>query len=103
MKSILSIYPIYDLSNPHFRKITLLTIDDRELKGRFVQFKVVKDSKFEYLYPSEKYCFLPEDKQEIFWATHNSSNGEFKDFPTYILQMGLDDIKRITIEPLLVA
>jgi len=102
MKSTLNTYSLYDLSNPHFSKVTLYTKDNKELKGQFVQFKIVKDNSFEYLYPSEKYCFLPEEKQEIFWAIHDQNNGEFKDLPAYILQLGLDDIKRISIEPLLV-
>ncbi|PBQ30542.1 hypothetical protein CNR22_01740 [Sphingobacteriaceae bacterium] len=102
MKSTLHIYSLYDLSNPHFSKVTLYTKDNKELKGQFVQFKVVKDSQFEYLYPAEKYCFLPEEKQEAFWAIHNKSNGEFTEFPASILQFGLDDIARISIEPLLV-
>lgn len=103
MKSTLSTYSLYDLSNPHFSRVTLLTADNKEIKGQFVQFKVVKDSNFEYLYPSEKYCFLPEENRETFWEVHNNTNGEFNDFPKYVLQLGLNDIKQIRIEPLIVA
>ncbi|WP_317897665.1 hypothetical protein [Aurantibacillus circumpalustris] len=103
MKSTLSTYSLYDLSNPHFSRVTLFTSDNKKLRGQFVQFKVVKDSNFEYLYPAEKYCFLLEENREAFWSVHNSSNGEFNDFPKYVLQLGLDDIKQILIEPLLVA
>ncbi len=101
MKSTLSTYPLYDISNPHFSRVTLRTTDNKEIKGQFVQFKVVKDTNFEYLYPAEKYCFLQEEHRETFWAVHNRTNGEFNDFPKYVLQLGLDNIAQIRIEPLL--
>lgn len=101
MRSTLPTYSLYDLSNPHFCKVTLVTQDKKALNGQFVQFKVVKDKEFEFLYPAEKYCFLPSEKQEQFWTAYASNNGEFKDFPSYILLLGLNDIRSIYIEPLM--
>ncbi|MBL7932715.1 MAG: hypothetical protein JNL60_12475 [Bacteroidia bacterium] len=101
MKSTLPVFSIYDLSNPHFCNVVLNTRDHKELKGQFVQFKVVKDKEFEFLYPAEKYCFLPENRKAEFWALHDSNNGEFKEFPSYVLQLGLNDILSFTITPLL--
>lgn len=101
MKSTVTVISPYDLSNPHFCRVTLITQDNKELKGQFVSFKVIKDKEFEFLYPAEKYCFLTEDKREEFWLAHHSNNGEFKNFPAYILQFGLDDIRSIYIQPLL--
>lgn len=103
MTSTLPTYSLYDLSNPHFSDVTLLTRDNMELKGQFVQFKVVKDSVFAYLYPSEKYCFLPEEHSQTFWEMHRRTNGEFSSFPEYIVLLGLDNIAQIGIKPLLVA
>ncbi len=101
MKSTLPTYSLYDLSNPHFAQVTVLTNDDKVLEGQFVQFKVVKDHSFEFLYPAEKYCFLPEAKRAEFWSEHILNNGEFTDMPPYILQLGLNDLRSICIKPLL--
>lgn len=94
-------YPIYSLSNPHFQNVEIVTDKNKILKGQFVEFKVVK-GKVEYLYPADKYCFLPKEKQTIFWEKFNSNKGEFKEFPDYILKFGLDDMIKISIEPVLV-
>lgn len=101
MRSTLPTYSLYDLSNPHFCNVTLLTNDNKVLEGQFVQFKVVKDKNFEFLYPAEKYCFLPENHRAEFWSHHNLNNGEFNDIPSYILQFGLNDLRSICIKPLL--
>ncbi len=95
----LKLFQIYSLSNPHFQRVELSTKNNGLLKGQFVQFKVVKGD-LEYLYPAEKFCFLPEDKKIIFWKNYNLNNGEFKTFPDYIKLFGLNDILEICIEPL---
>jgi tellurite resistance-related uncharacterized protein len=95
-------YPIYNLANTHFEKIEVLTKDGKLMKGQFVEFKVLKGV-VEYLYPSEKYCFLPEEKRKAFWEAYAVNNGEFTDFPEYIKLMSLSDIKKIVIYPVLVA
>lgn len=97
----LTAYPIYNLANLHFEKVEVMTKDDKILKGQFVQFKVLKGV-VEYLYPSEKYCFLPEERKKGFWDAYLINNGEFKDFPEYIKLLSLSDIKKITIYPALV-
>jgi hypothetical protein len=76
-------------------------MNNKIMKGQFVQFKVVEGDVI-YLYPSEKYCFLPEEKRTIFLNAVNLNNGEFKEFPSYIKQIGLNDIAKISIEPVLV-
>lgn len=101
MKHTITAYPIYNLSNPHFQDVEVLTSGNKILKGQFVQFKVVKGIA-EYIYPSEKYCFLPEEKRNQFWDNYLLNNGEFSELPKYIQLLGLNDIKKITITPLLV-
>jgi hypothetical protein len=101
MKSISISYPIYDLSNPHFQNVEILTDRNEILKGQFVQIKVVKD-KIEYLYPSEKFCFLPEENKRSFWDMYKLNNGEFNELPKYIKQLGLNNIIKLTILPVLV-
>lgn len=96
-----SIYSIYSLSNPHFKNVEITTIKNKVMKGQFVQFKVLEGD-IEYVYPSEKYCFLPEEKRAIFLNAINLNNGEFKEFPPYIAEIGLNDILKISIEPVLV-
>ena len=64
MKSTLNTYSIYDLSNPHFCDVELLTSKNKTITGQFVQLKVVKGF-VEYLYPAEKYCFLPKEKSKL--------------------------------------
>ncbi|MEO6302603.1 MAG: hypothetical protein ABIP51_05485 [Bacteroidia bacterium] len=94
-------YPIYNLSNSHFQNVELVTTKSISLKGQFVQFKVVEDN-IEYIYPSEKYCFLPNENKHQFWKLFNSKKGEFKELPNYIIQLDLTEIKKIIIEPILV-
>jgi hypothetical protein len=101
MKRTQTAYQIYNLANPHFQDVEILTSDNKILKGQFVQFMVVKGIA-EYVYPSEKYCFLPEEKRNVFWDNFIINNGEFSEFPSYIRKLGLNDIKKITITPLLV-
>lgn len=96
-----SIYPIYSLSNPHFENVEIITKNNKIIKGQFVEFKVVEGI-VEYVYPAEKYCFLPKEKRNIFFNAVNLNNGEFNEFPSYIEQLGLNDIAKITIEPILV-
>jgi hypothetical protein len=94
-------YPIYDLSNTHFKHVEILTSKNEILKGQFVRFRVLKSNDIVYIYPSEKYCFLPEDNMTLFWDTYKANDGEFDEFPLYIKQFGLNDIAEITIKPLL--
>lgn len=94
-------YTIYSLSNHHFQNVEILTSENKLLRGQFVQFKVVKGIA-EYIYPSEKYCFLPEEKRKTFWRNYTLHDGIFSEFPDYIQLLGLNDIKTITITPLLV-
>lgn len=96
-----SVYSIYSLSNPHFKNVEITTIKNKVKKGQFVQFRVVEGD-IVYLYPSEKYCFLPEEKRNVFFNAVNLNNGEFKEFPSYIEEIGLNDIAKISIEPELV-
>jgi hypothetical protein len=94
-------YMIYSLSNPHFQDVEIVTSEGKSLKGQFVQFKVLKGIT-EHIYPAEKYCFLPKEKRNLFWDNYILYNGEFNEFPNYIKLLGLNDIKKITIMPLLV-
>jgi len=98
MKSNLISYHIYDLSNPHFQHIEILTDKNETIRGQFVEFKVVKDN-IEYLYPSEKFCFLPDEYKKVFWEAHKSNNGEFTDLPPFTKLFGLNVIKKIVILP----
>jgi hypothetical protein len=79
---------LYDLSNDHFENVEVVTKGNISIKGQFVKFKVVEDD-IEYLYPSEKYCFLPEENKKQFWKIYQSNNGEFRELPIYIKQLGL--------------
>jgi hypothetical protein len=97
----LNTYPIYDLSNLHFKTTKVITSKGEILEGQFVQFKVVKGI-VEYLYPSEKYCFLQSKDDKRFWDIYNTTDGEFNEFPSYVRQLSLNDIKEITIYPRLV-
>lgn len=92
------LFQIYNIANPHFDKVELLTNKRELLKGQFVEFRVVKDD-FEYVYPSEKFCFLPEANKHIFWSDYKLNKGKFKYFPDYIKLLSLFDILKITIEP----
>ena len=94
-------YPVYNLSNPHFQNVEILTDKNTIIRGQFVEFKVVKGN-VEYIYPADKYCFLPIENQELFWNQFKINNGEFIEFPPYILNLGLDDMKKISITPALV-
>ncbi|MEI8137525.1 MAG: hypothetical protein WCH21_09410 [Bacteroidota bacterium] len=100
MKSIITPYPLYDLSNTHFQNLEIITKANKSIKGQFVQFKVVKGI-VEYLYPAEKFCFLSAENKKEFWNAYNLNNGEFKELPKYIKQLYLTDIIKIIIEPLL--
>jgi len=101
MKATTATFPLYDLTNPHLQNVQVITRDNKIIKGQFVQLKVVEDE-IEYLYPSEKYCFLPVKNQKEFWAAYNLNNGEFKELPEYLLHFGLDEMTRIIIEPVLI-
>lgn len=97
MQSTVS-FQIYNLSNPHFQEVEIQTHDNQLLKGQFVQFKVLKGV-IEYIYPAEKYCFLPESNKQQYWNSVSLNNGIFQEFPYYIKQFGLNHLKRITITP----
>lgn len=93
---------LYDLSNPHFENTELLLADGSRLKGMFVQFRVLK-GEVEYLFPSEKYCFVPEDKKKLFWHEYEWNEGAFREIPEYVVQLSMSHIKQITISPILVS
>lgn len=93
---------LYDLSNPHFENTELLLDDGKKLKGQFVQFRILKGD-VEYLYPAEKYCFVPEDQKKLFWHEYEWNEGIFTDIPPYVLQLSMAYIKQITILPVLVS
>ena len=93
---------LYDLSNPHFENTELLLNDNRTLKGQFVQFKIVKGD-VEYLYPAEKYCFVPEEHKKLFRHEYEWDQGAFRDIPSYVLQLSMAQIKQIIILPVLVS
>lgn len=92
---------LYDLSNPHFENTDLVLVDGQRLKGQFVQFKVQKGD-VEYLYPSEKYCFVPENQKKLFWHEYEQHEGAFSKMPPYIIQLSMAHIKQIIISPVLV-
>ena len=101
MKQKTTPYPLYDLSNIHFQNMEIITKENINLEGQFVQFKVVLGIA-EYIYPAEKFCFLPKENKEEFWKEYNLNNGEFKKVPVYIKQLDLVDVVKIIIHPLLV-
>ncbi|MGZ4043521.1 MAG: hypothetical protein ACXVDW_20265 [Bacteroidia bacterium] len=101
MNTKLANYPIYDLSGDHLRHVELIMNDNSVLKGRFVQFRV-EEGKVQYLYPAEKYCFLPEEFAKEYESLFSLNKGVFKCVPKYIRQIGLDQLKKIIIEPVLV-
>jgi hypothetical protein len=98
MKSTLLTYSLYELSNPHFQDVEVIQKDGKRFRGQFVQFRVVHDVT-QHLYPAEKYCFLPESKKETFFSQFEKTNGEFSEFPHYVLQLGLHEIVSILIKP----
>jgi hypothetical protein len=89
------LFQIYSIANPHFDKVEVLT---SKHEGQFVEFRVVKGD-FEYVYPSEKYCFVPESHKTLFWSDFNMNGGKFNYLPDYIKLLSLFDILKITIEP----
>lgn len=94
-------YHIYDLSSPHFKNTEIITDENKTIKGQFVSFKVAENGSGYKIYPSEKLCFLPAENKNEFWDTYKKGNGIFSELPVYIWELGLDDIKKIIIEPLL--
>lgn len=93
--------PIYDLSNHHLRNVKLTLSNGNTLEGQFVQFKVIK-GEVGCLYPAEKYCFLLKKDEGEFWYNYNRHEGEFPDFPPHVIQLGLNEIRKIEITPLLI-
>lgn len=103
-KNIISaLYGIYDLSNPHFQNAEIITRENKNIKGQFVRFKIAENHNKYILYPSEKYCFLPEDNKKEFWNACQLNNGVFGEKPAYIIELGLNDIKKIIIVPVLIS
>lgn len=101
--SISTDYHIYDLSSPHFANAEIITDKDKNIKGQFVGFKVAEDDRGYKIYPSEKFCFLPAQNKKEFWDAYKSNKGIFLELPVYIKELGLGDIKKIVIEPILIA
>jgi len=101
MNTKLASYPIYDLSGDHLRRVELIMNDNSVLKGKFVQFRV-EEGNVQYLYPAEKYCFLPEQFTKEYELQFGLNKGVFKCVPKYVLQIGLDQLKKIIIEPALI-
>jgi hypothetical protein len=92
------IFQPYNLANPHFSNAEIVTDKNKTLKGQFVQFKVIKGD-LQYLYPSEKYCFLPAEFKKQFWREYDFNHGAFTKFPEYVMQLGLNQIMKICIDP----
>lgn len=99
---VLTLEHIYDLANEHFGDVTLATTDGKKQKGKFVRFKI-SGTLGDCVYPAEKYCFLPEENTEEFEHAMKKYEGVLPGFPPYILQLGLHEIREITIHPDLVA
>lgn len=95
------IYPVYDLSNPHFADVEIITDKNTSMKGQFVRFNVV-NGKYVTMHPSEKYYFLPSEHKQEFWNAYKINKGEFTTVPTYIKKFALNEIHRITIYPTLI-
>lgn len=95
-------YQVYDLANPHFQNAEIVTGDNKNSKGQFVKFQVIENNRGFKDYPSEKFCFLPVENKKEFWDDYKINNGVFDELPIYIKELGLDDIKKIIIEPLLI-
>jgi hypothetical protein len=92
------IFQPYNLANPHFSTTEIITDQNIKMRGQFVQFKVMKGD-LQYLYPSEKYCFLPAEFKKQFWRDYELNNGLFTEFPKYVMQFNLLQLKKICIEP----
>ena len=95
------IFQPYSLANPHFSTTEIVTDKHKTIKGQFVQFKVIKGD-LQYLYPAEKYCFLPEEFKKQFWREYELNNGLFTEFPNYVIQFNLLQLKKIIIEPTMI-
>lgn len=100
--AILSEYRIYEMSNPHFQNAEIITGANKAVKGQFVRFKVIEDGLGYKEYPSEKFCFLPASHKKEFWDTYQAHDGIFEYKPDYIMELGLDEIRKIIIEPELI-
>ena len=92
---------LYDLSNIHFENCTLLMKDGKQHKGKFVRLMVKTEGGYQ-IYPSEKFCFLPQDKFNEFKQLQDNRNQLMDYLPDYILQLDLTKIKKIVIEPSLI-
>lgn len=102
-KEKISVYNVYDLSDSHFQNVELITTENRSIKGQFVKFRVLTENRKGYqLYPSEKFCFLPLENKKEFWDAYKMNRGIFNELPLYIKELGLDDIKKIIIEPIMI-
>ena len=80
------------MSNLHFQNAEIITGANKAVKGQFVKFKVIEDGLGYKMYPSEKFCFLPEGHKKEFWDTYQLRNGIFEYKPEYIMELGLDEI-----------
>lgn len=96
-------YHAYDLSSPHFQHTEIVTKNNISIQGQFVRFKVTENSKGFRIYPSEKLCFLPFAHKKKFWRDYEQNNGEFSQFPPFVQEFGLDEIRQIIISPVLIA
>ncbi len=95
-------YNVYDLSNPHLQNVEIVTIENIKVKGQFVKFKVIENSSGYIIYPSEKFCFLPSKNKQEFWDSYKINNGVFNEQPVYIKMLGLNEIKKIIIKPMII-
>lgn len=103
-KNYISItYNVYDLSNSHLQNAEIITDQNISIKGQFVKFKVVENNYGYKIYPSEKFCFLPIEYQKEFWNAYKINKGIFNELPEYIKVLGLNEIKKIIIEPELIS
>lgn len=100
--TILSAYNVYDLSNPHLQNGEIITNENNNIKGQFVKFKVTENKNGYKIYPSEKFCFLPLENKKEFLDAYKINNGVFNEVPAYIKILGLNEIKKIIIKPVLI-
>ncbi|MFN6037581.1 MAG: hypothetical protein ACK452_03865, partial [Bacteroidota bacterium] len=79
----------------------LVKRDGTQIFGKFIRLKVKTEGGYQ-IYPSEKFCFLPNDKFNEFNKLLNIKDQTLDYLPDYILQLDLTEIRKIIIEPSLI-
>jgi len=100
--NLVKTWQVHDLANPHFQQAEIITVDGTRIKGSFVSFRVNQNGEGDRIYPSEKLCFLPLENKKDFWEAYKANQGVFDELPAYIMEMSLDQVKRIILEPVLI-